>query len=50
MLIDRKDDVINICEMKFYADEFIIDAGYAQILKTKKEGLKIVTNTKKLNL
>ncbi|WCO02971.1 AAA family ATPase [Psychroserpens ponticola] len=48
MLIDRKDDIINICEMKFYSSEFIINKGYAQNIRTKKEGLKAVTKTKKM--
>lgn len=48
MLIDRKDEVINICEMKFYSDEFSINVEYAKNLRTKKEGLKVVTGTKKM--
>jgi hypothetical protein len=48
MLIDRKDEVINICEMKFYSDEFSINVEYAKNLRTKKEGLKAVTGTKKM--
>ncbi len=48
MLIDRKDDIINICEMKFYASDFSINKTYAQNLRTKKEGLKAVTKTKKI--
>ena len=48
LLIDRKDDVINICEMKFYANEFTITADYAKNLRTKKEGLKQVIGTKKM--
>ncbi|MEM1001770.1 MAG: ATP-binding protein [Bacteroidota bacterium] len=48
LLIDRKDDIINICEMKFYADEFRISAEYAKNLRVKKEGLKTVTATKKM--
>lgn len=48
LMIDRKDDVINICEMKFYAEEFSITADYAKNLRTKKEGLKTVTGTKKM--
>ena len=48
LLIDRKDDVINICEMKFYAEEFNISADYSKNLRTKKEGLKTVTGTKKM--
>lgn len=48
LLIERKDNVINICEMKFYADEFIISSEYAKNLRTKKEGLKAVTGTNKM--
>lgn len=48
LLIDRKDDIINICEMKFYAEEFSITADYAKNIRTKKEGLKTVTGTKKM--
>jgi len=47
LLIDRNDHVINICEMKFYANEFSISPAYAKILRTKKEGLRTVTATKK---
>lgn len=48
LLIDRKDDVINMCEMKFYAEEYSVTADYAKNLRTKKEGLKAVTGTKKM--
>lgn len=48
LLIDRKDDVINMCEMKFYAEEYSVTAEYAKKLRTKKEGLKAVTGTKKM--
>ncbi|MEL6988818.1 MAG: ATP-binding protein, partial [Bacteroidota bacterium] len=47
LLIDRKDDIINICEMKFYNDEFNITSDYAKKLRTKREGLRTVLNTKK---
>ena len=48
MLIDRKDDVINICEMKFYGDTFTIRKDYAQKIRTKREGLKTVMKSKKM--
>lgn len=38
---------INICEMKCYADEFSIHLDYAKKLRTKIQGLKTVTKTKK---
>lgn len=50
MLIDRKDDVMNICEMKFYSDKFTITPSYAASLRTKKAGLRTVTSTKKMVL
>jgi len=34
--------------MKFYADEFRITADYAKNIRTKREGLKAVTRTKKV--
>ncbi len=48
MLIDRRDDIINLCEMKFYSGEFAISNEYAKTLRTKKEGFKTVTKTKKM--
>src|SRR5690606_15817197 len=48
MMIERRDNVINICEMKFHENEFIINSDYAKSLRTKKEGLKMVTGTKKM--
>lgn len=47
MLIDRKDGVINLCEMKFYQSEFTINAAYARELRRKADVFKTVTKTKK---
>lgn len=47
LLLDRKDDVITICEVKFYSDTFTITADYAKKLHTKREGLKAVKRSKK---
>ena len=33
LLIDRRDDVINLCEVKFADGEFVIDKQYAQHLR-----------------
>lgn len=46
MLISRKDKVINICEMKFYPEEYKLDAGDVKKLTTRREGLRKVTGTK----
>lgn len=48
MLIDRKDETITICEMKFYADEFSISADYAKLIRNKVSGFKKLTKTKKM--
>jgi len=47
LLIDRKDQCINICEMKFYNVEFTIDKTYASALRQKVGVFKEKTNTKK---
>jgi AAA+ ATPase superfamily predicted ATPase len=47
MLIDRADNTITVCEMKFYASEFIIDKAYAHKLRQKITGLARVSKTKK---
>lgn len=47
MLIDRADDCINLCEMKFYDAEFVIDKEYAKALKRKKDVFKERTGTRK---
>ncbi len=40
MVIDRDDNWVNLCEMKFYNDEFTIDAGYLDRIETKKREFK----------
>lgn len=35
IVIDRKDQVINICEMKFSIHPFVIDKKYAENLRNK---------------
>lgn len=47
MLIDRRDGVISVCEMKYSDDEFSIDKGYAKELASKLAVFKRVTDTKK---
>ncbi len=47
LLIDRRDGVINLCEMKFSDGEFTIDKKYAQELKNKLEVFGRVTATRK---
>ncbi len=40
LVIDRADNWINLCEMKFCNDEFTIDASYLKKLETKKREFK----------
>lgn len=47
LLIDRNDQVINICEMKFYQTAFSINKSYAEQLRKKASIFSEVTNTKK---
>lgn len=47
LLIDRQDNCINVCEIKFSINEFIIDAGYAAALKNKLDVFKTKTKTRK---
>jgi AAA+ ATPase superfamily predicted ATPase len=37
LLIDRKDDVINLCEMKYYGSSYKIDKKYAKELQDKRQ-------------
>ena len=47
MLIDRADRVVNLCEMKFTRDEFMIDKDYDAKLRAKIEALTRATKNKK---
>jgi hypothetical protein len=47
LLIDRADRTINICEMKFYTDEFVIDKSYAAELARKLQVFRDQTAVKK---
>ena len=47
LLIDRKDGVINICEIKFSNNEFLITKKYAQEIRKKIGVFVNNTNTKK---
>jgi uncharacterized protein len=47
LLLDRQDRCINICEMKFATDEFVIDKKYAAELDNKVNVFRRETRTKK---
>ena len=35
LLIDRADNVVNICELKFYSGEFSVDYNYEEKMRTR---------------
>jgi len=47
LLIDRRDRVINLCEMKFSIKKFTITKAYAEELRNKIGLFKEITNTNK---
>ena len=47
LVIDRKDDVINLCEMKYSLEEYVIDTSYEKDLLHKLSCFKEETRTKK---
>lgn len=47
LLIERNDKIINLCEMKYASEEFVIDKKYDEILRKKRGGFRTQTKTKK---
>ena len=47
LLIDRDDNVINICEIKLHNTKFAIDSKYGQEIANKIEAFSLNTKTKK---
>jgi AAA+ ATPase superfamily predicted ATPase len=47
LLIDRRDDAINLCEMKFSETEFTINKKYAMELRQKMDVFRKVTGSRK---
>ena len=47
LVIDRDDDVVNLCEVKFYNQDFSIDKEYLSRLRNKENKFRTATKTKK---
>lgn len=47
LLIDRQDNTINLCEIKFYNTELTIDKSYSGVLASKRQLFIEKTHTKK---
>jgi AAA+ ATPase superfamily predicted ATPase len=46
LLIERNDKVINLCEMKYASEEFVIDKKYDEILRNKRGAFRQESKTK----
>ena len=47
LIIDRRDMVINLCEMKFSMNEFVIDKDYDAVLRNKIDTFRRLTGSRK---
>jgi len=47
LVLDRDDNLMNLCEIKFYNDTFTIDSNYADSLRNKETQLRAATGTRK---
>jgi hypothetical protein len=47
LIIDRNDNVVNLCEMKFCDSEYVITKNEDAKLRTRKALFKTVTKTRK---
>ena len=47
LLTERKDKVINLCEIKYSTEEFSIDKNYSQTLRNKVSAFREETKTRK---
>ena len=47
LVIDRRDRVINLCEMKYSVSEFVIDKDYDMVLRNKIEAFRRGTKSRK---
>ncbi len=47
LVMDRSDRCINLFEIKFCREEFVLDKAYAKVLEHKKQVFKMVMGTKK---
>ena len=47
LVIDRKDGIVNLCEIKFSQTQFAIDKGYEENLRNKIATFKAETKTRK---
>lgn len=46
LVLERRDRIINLCEMKYSINEFVIDKGYDIVLRNKLETFRRMTGTR----
>lgn len=47
LVLERRDRVINLCEMKYSMNEYIVDKAYDSILRNKIDAFRRMTGSKK---
>ena len=47
LLIDRRDDVINLCEMKYSSSEYEMDVEEEKRIRRRLERFRLLTKTRK---
>lgn len=47
LIIDRSDGIINLCEMKYYASDYLLTKKDAEVLRNKASFFQMLTKTKK---
>jgi len=47
LLIDRRDEVINVCEIKFSTAPYVIDSEYDNRLRSRQETFRLLSGTRK---
>ena len=47
LLIDRNDNVVNMCEIKYYSDDFVVDNDYYRVLLRRQDMLAKSVSRKK---
>ena len=46
LLIERSDNVINMCELKFTSEDFSVDKGYYRVLLSRPERIREIVSPK----
>ena len=48
LIIDRADNVVNMCELKFYSNDFKVDKKYYKVLLSRQELLGGIISPRKI--